>query len=226
MFKNINPQFPFYLLLFLLTIILRMTRAYRSRPKDGSDRSIGYWKNYLFFGFELVNVSAGVFILLSESAASYVGTFLIFYVILVVVSSFLDNDNVTDNIKSIGHIGISVAVLIVTCYAFLGFEDLKYNKSLASKLDQSTAKKWKVAIPYIDMSLNRNFSVKISPVQSYYSTEVTASSRPEAILNARSIFYSEHGPAPFLPKTEKSVISMVIVDAGIVTEEINTEKSK
>ena len=127
MLSDLNPQLPYYLMLFLLTVILRFIRAYRSRPQDDGDLEL--WKQYraryLYFGFELVNVSAGVFILLSEHATKYVGTVMMLYVILVILSFFFEDDGVGRRLKVAGHAGVSLIVLAVTFYAFLAVDGLK-----------------------------------------------------------------------------------------------------
>ena len=71
--STINPQLPYYIAVYVLTIVLRLIKVYRERPKpEGEDKN--YLFNYLYFGFDLVNVSAGVVILLSEYAPKYFAT--------------------------------------------------------------------------------------------------------------------------------------------------------
>ena len=47
MFDDLNPQLPYYLIFFLITIILRLIRAYRSRPKDDPESLKDYWVLYV-----------------------------------------------------------------------------------------------------------------------------------------------------------------------------------
>jgi hypothetical protein len=178
MFSDLSPQFPYYLLLFFLTVVLRFIRAYRSHPKDQNGSGAGkYWTHYFYFGFELVNVSAGVFILLSEQAASYVATFMILYVILVVISFFLEDEGVGQKLKLWGNILISIAVVSVTCYAFLSFDRLKVDaKSNGTKAEKTQSFKWLIALPYIDASLNRNFASKNEVIRNIYIVQTTSQS--------------------------------------------------
>ena len=158
MLSNINPQFPYYLLLFVLTIIIRLIRTYKARPKDLlNNENNNYWTNYLYFGFELVNVSAGVFILLSQRSASYVATFMLTYVILVIISNFLEDEQVGWKLRTFGHITVSIIIFSLTSYAFLNANAVKF------ATEQNAVEKearWRVSVPYMDTSLNRNYSVK------------------------------------------------------------------
>ena len=79
--SEINPQLSYYLMLFVLTVILRWIRAYRSRPVESAssmDERERYRASYLFFGFERVNVSAGVFIRLQLPVLGALGVVLHF----------------------------------------------------------------------------------------------------------------------------------------------------
>lgn len=211
MFNNLNPQFPYYLMLFILTFVLRFIRAYKSHPEEkNTQEAKDYWSHYLYFGFELVNVSAGVFILLSEKASSFVGSFMMFYVILVVISFFLEDEKTGRGLKLWGNIVVSLAVIGITWYAFINIDGLKATNKIPSA-------KWTVALPYIDTSLNRNFAPKNEPIKNIYIKKIEASSRLEAISLVKQDFYSK-GPNPFVPKTEKSPITMIVLDAEAVVE--------
>jgi hypothetical protein len=214
MFSNLNPQLPYYLLLFLLTIILRFIRAYRSHPKD-PESSKKYRTNYLYFGFDLVFVSAGVFILLSQSDTQNAATFMILYVILVVLGGFFEEESVGRTFRTAGHIFVSLIVVAVTCYAFWGFDGIKVPNKI------STTKKWRVALPYMDTSLNRNFGIKNVPIKSSHVVEVSSGSRFEAVQAAKEDFYSAKGPTPFNTKTEKNSITMIILEGDVVVELVN-----
>lgn len=217
--SNINPQFPYYILLYVLTIIIRLIRAYKARPKDSeSSNHKDYWSNYFYFGFELVNVSAGVFILLSQRSASFVATFMLMYVILVVISNFLEDEQVGTRIRTIGHILVSVIIFSLTSYAFLNANAIK---AAAEQSKSEKAATWRIALPYMDTSLNRNYSVKNDILKSVFVCDVQGITKSEAIQTAKRIFYSQNGPNPFLPKTEKSPISMIILEIEIVAERIS-----
>lgn len=233
---DINPQFPYYLLLYILTIMLRCIRAYRNRPdkKERTDEQVReYQASFFFFSFELVNVSAGVFILLTEHASKYVGAVMILYVILVIVGFFLEDDKVDRKVKVAGHSIVSVVIFCVTFYAFFGVEDLKasekdLSKEVISVVPQSVEQSpkvqettWRVALPYMDAGLNRNFGVKSTPIQSFFLTTVPGKTRREAIGAAKKEFYSERGPLPFVDKMEKNVLSMIIIEDSIVVEPID-----
>lgn len=222
-----NPQFPYYLLLFVLTIVLRLIRAYRNRPKD-LETGKTYWREYLYFGFELVNVSAGVFILLSERATDLVAAIMIMYVILIVVSFFLEEENIGENLKTIGNIFVAVVIVGVTFYAFLYFDGLKQLKS-SNKTNSSTNEvmgSWRVALPYVDMSLNRNFAAKSEPIRSLYVSNIRAKNRFDAIEKAKLEFFTEKGPTPFVVKTEKNRLNMIIIDSDTVVEQLKNENSE
>jgi hypothetical protein len=180
-----------------------------------------YRARYLYFGFELVNVSAGVFILLSEHATKYVGTVMMLYVILVILSFFFEDDGVGRTLKAAGHAGVSLIVLAVTFYAFLAVDGLKPPPTMATI---QPAQKWRVALPYIDTTLNRNFGVKATPIQSVYIVEVSTASRFEALKAARTTFFSEKGPDPFVAKVEKTPLTMVLLEGNVVVESLISQE--
>lgn len=217
---EINPQLPYYLLLFILTIILRCIRTYRGRLSfpDTPEGKKDYKWSYSFFGFELVNVSAGIFILLSEHATKYVGAIMILYVILVILSFFFEESGVGRKLKTIGHMSVSVVVVLVTFYAFFAVDGLKPSPTKAATENKIQPTVWRVALTYVDTSLNRNFGVKSTPLQSSYVTEVSGPNRYEAIRVAKAQFYSETGPLPFVDKAEKNPVSMIILENSIVVE--------
>lgn len=214
---SINPQFPYYILLYIMTALVRWTRVYRERPRTGNfAQNKKYWLRCLYFGFELVNVSAGVFILLSQKASVFIATFLVLYVMLVLLANWLESEDVTDLVKTICHAIVITIIVSVTCYTFLGFEGL--NESRAPGSDANTMRQWRVAIAFKDSSLTQHVGAKKDAIYVSYVTEVDASSRKEAIQKAQDKFYSADGPRPFNVNTEKTENTMEISERKIVTE--------
>lgn len=192
------------------------------RPASSDHNDIkNYHARFMFFGFELVNVSAGVFILLSEHAAKYVGTVMMLYVILVILSFFFEDDNVALGVKKWGHIGVSVVVLAVTLYAFLEVDGLKVKKALVASPAAPIEARWRVALPYIDQSLNRNFGVRDAPVRLVFVAPVSASSRVGAVQAAKEHFRAESGPRPFSNKAERNLSVLMIIESDAVAERLD-----
>lgn len=216
---DINPQLPYYVLLYVLTLILRFIRAYRTRPANfNPDERRKYRARFLFFGFELVNVSAGVFILLSEHAAKYVGTVMMLYVILVILSFFFEDDNVGLRVKVWGHVGVSIVVVAVTFYAFLAVDGLMVKREKPELVAKPAEGRWRVALPYLDQSLNRNFGVRDVPVRLVFVAPVSGASRDEAIKAAKDQFRSEAGPRPFSNKAERNSSVLIVIDTDAIAE--------
>ena len=179
-----------------------------------------YRTNYLYFGFDLVFVSAGVFILLSERNTNYAATFMILYVILVVLGGFFEEESVSRKFRTAGHIVVSIIVIVVTCYAFLGFDGTKDTNKTYTTLGAGAqaVEQWRVALPYIDTALNRNFGVKSMLIKSIFVVEVSSKSRLETVNAAKENFYSSKGPSPFNARTEKNSITMIILESEAVVE--------
>ncbi len=218
-----NPQLPYYGLLFVLSIILRTIRTYRLRPLESANEDIkkSYKWNYTHFGFELVNVSAGIFILVSESATQFVSSIMIFYVILVILSIFFEDNSVDGTIRTFGHIALSITVFIVTYYAFFKYDGLKVTTTSTAKAEVvERESQYRVALPYIDASLNRNMAVKTDPIVNLYLTTVTAKNENQAIRSAEVKFYSTDGPQPFVSKAEKNKLTMVVLNGDAVVEKV------
>ena len=77
---------------------------------------------------------------------------------------------------------------------------------------------WRVALPYTDTSLNRNFGVKDAPIRTIFVVEVSSKSRLEVIRAAKENFYSSKGPSPFNARTKKNSITMIILESEAVVE--------
>lgn len=222
MLSELNPQLPYYLMLYALTLILRFIRAYKLRPigEATKEERSRYIARYFFFGFELVNVSAGVFILLSEHATKFVGTVMMLYVILVILSFFFEDENIGLRLKTIGHIAVSVVVVAVTLYAFMYVDGLVPAEAKVAGTNAHDPKTWKVALPYIDQTLNRNFAVRESVIRSVYVAVVPAKDRNGALAEARKIFNSNEGPHPFVSKAERSPMNLVLLESDAVVEPV------
>ncbi len=199
-----SPQLLYYLLLYVLVILMRAIRTYRGQNKTDAAA-------YAFFGLEMVNVSAGVFIMLTETANDFIAPLVMLYVILIIIGFFVDDDGVNKKLKVILNFGVSIVVLIVTGVAFS-----KYSYEFGNGVTNKDIK-WHVAVPYIDASLNRTLSVKNDVLRSFYTVEVTAPSRKKALIAARDSFYGNGGPQPFVPKSDKSEMSMIWLSDNAVT---------
>jgi len=139
------------------------------------------------------------------------------YVILIILGLFFEEEGTHRKLRVIGHIAISIIIILVTFYAFFNVDALKPNK-----VSSQTTQNWRVALPYMDMTLIRNFGVKDDPVQSVYIFEVSATSRLEALNLAKKSFFSEKGPNPFVAKTKKTQHTMVVLEGNIVVEPLMT----
>lgn len=149
---------------------------------------------------------------------------MVFYVILVIASFFLDEEKIESLKKrGVGHIIISVAILVVTIFSFYSIDGLKTKEK--TKNFRPTIQQWKVALPYIDQTLNRNFNVKEEPIKSIYIVTVNAQDRNAAILEAKKKFLSENGPKPFLKNAEKTPYLMFTLEYDSIVENVENNTS-
>lgn len=217
MLQSVDPQFPYYVCLFVLTILLRCIRTYRSRPEEGAppDEISDYRARYAFFGFELVNVAAGVFILLSERMPSLNATVLVMYVMLVIVGFSLEDEKFGRRVKVVGHLGISLAVLAITAFAFLGLDSLR-------RQHPNTPREmaWRVAMPYMDQTLHRHFGVRDNPITSVWVVTVPADNRDDAVVQATQRFLSPQGPRLFHAGAERTTLNLLLLESQIVVESV------
>lgn len=215
MLDAIDPQFPYYVCLFVLTVLLRCIRTYRSRPAADAapEEHRDYLARYAFFGFELVNVAAGVFILLSERMPSLNATVLVVYVMLVIVGFSLEDEKFGRRVKVVGHLCISAAVVGITAFAFLGLDGLRPKPQAVSQ-----EAVWRVAMPYMDQTLHRHFGVRDNPITSVWVVTLPATDRDLAVQAARERFASADGPRLFLPGAERSPLNLLLLDGQIVAE--------
>lgn len=67
------------------------------------------------------------------------------------------------------------------------------------------------------MLLKKNIAIK-----SVYIVVVAALSREEALKIAKNMFFSSEGPVPFVERTEKNPMTMVVLEGDAVIESINS----
>ena len=214
------PQLFFYLVFFVITIMLRFMRVYAAKlniirqpqPATGSGKS-----EYFYFGFDLVNVAAGVFILLAQSSTAFLSVFFMVYMALAIVGLFLDIVPVPGTLKASGHLLVSAAIVAVTIYAFV-YDGIKHDGVKPLVAGQERVRAWRVAVPYLDMSLIGHFSPKRERIASVYQVKVSAANRGEAVVAARAEFESDKGPRPFKDTSERSPATMIVLDKDIVAE--------
>lgn len=217
-----TPQLFFYLVFYFITIMLRFMRVYAATlhlsGKESPAAAPGK-AGYFYFGFDLVNVAAGVFILLAQNSTAFLSVFFMVYMAFAILGLFLDIVNVPSIWKASGHVVVSTAIIGVTVYAF-AFDGVSKTGAPAMEAQAPVNTSWNIAIPYYDMSLISHFSPKKQRLASVYTAKVTGSTRAEAVTAARKQFESENGPRPFNDKLERSQATMIVLDQDIVAEQI------
>jgi hypothetical protein len=145
----------YYIGLYLLVFILKFISVARKPSPDTYDIESNNankpnWNYVLHISLDIVYTSAGFAIVLIENLKTWIPAIMVIYVILVILSTSVDNLNYLSLAKrTYIHIAISLFVIIST---FLGYW-LNFGKPIVPK---EVAKQYKVLIPYLDLSLMKH----------------------------------------------------------------------
>ena len=147
------------------------------------------------------------------------------YVVLVVISSFLDpvGAKFRENTRLALHLFIIAFVVTTTL--------VSYEKVLPkTKAEQSQAKstvtavrQFKVALPYIDRTLEKHVGVgRMRDTLLYFSTIVESTSRGEAVLKAKEIALSDKRGSirPFNPSQKRTAPMIQVMSDQAIVEQI------
>lgn len=225
-----QPGAIYYLILFALILILQFFKTF-PLVKDEPDKY--NWRNYFYISLEVVYTGAGIAILLFAQLKEWMAVIMMAYVVLVVISSFLDpvGAKFRENTRLALHLLIIVFVITVTL--------VSYAKVLPKTIcEQPQAKKstvlpvfkFKVALPYVDRTLEKHVGVgRMRDTLLYFSTTVEGTSRSEAVLKAKEIALSNErgsikpfnstqmGATPIIQVTSDLAIVEQITDANPAT---------
>ena len=109
-----SPSTYYYLGLYVLVLVIR----YFKLKKDHT--SGPPWPRVLFVSLEIVYTSAGFIILLLEHLRELIAPIVVFYIVLVIVSSNLDSMDERFSLrqKIILHLAILILIVGSTVYSF------------------------------------------------------------------------------------------------------------
>lgn len=205
-----QPGAIYYLILYALILLLQFFKTF-SLVKDEPDKY--NWRNYFYISLQVVYTAAGIAILLFAQLKDWMAVIMMAYVVLVVISSFLDTVGAKfrENTRLVLHLLIIIFVVTTTL--------VSYEKVLPKTIsDQAQAKptvipvrKYKVALPYVDRTLETHVGAgRMRDTLLYFATMVESTSRGEAVLKAKEIALSnERGSIkPFNP-SQKGITPMI-----------------
>ena len=214
-----QPGAIYYLILYALILILQFFKTF-PLVKDEPDKY--NWRNYFYISLQVVYTSAGIAILLFAHLKDWMAVIMMAYVVLVVISSFLDPVGVKfhQNTRLALHLVIIVFVVITTMVSYekvlpKSIPDLDREKATVAAVRQ-----YKVALPYLDRTLEKHVGAgRMRDTLLYFSANVEGASRGEAVLKAKEMALSnEHGSIrPFNPSKKGIVpIIQILTERAIV----------
>ncbi|WP_299227712.1 hypothetical protein [uncultured Psychroserpens sp.] len=141
-----NPITTYYLFLYLMVLVInffRVRKKYQIPDENTPNPENFNWKPVFHISLDIVYTSAGFIVLLIQNLEEWVPALLVFYLILVLISSNLDSisEKLGEDFKLTAHILI-VLIIIFTTYITFNTDFIISNKN-----------KYDVAIPYVDKTV-------------------------------------------------------------------------
>ncbi len=207
-----TPSTYYYLGLYVLVLVIRYFKL-KKDPTGGPP-----WPRVLFVSLEIVYTSAGFIILLLENLRELIAPIVVFYIILIFVSSNLDSmdDRFSPRQKIFFHLGILILIVGSTVYSFQTV--LKPKPVLTEAAQQTSLHSFRVGIPYSDESLSRHVGVKVFGTRKLaFVTVVTAPGIERARELAIQRFWSDGSVVPFKAASKTDRRSLLNVDTDNVT---------
>jgi hypothetical protein len=152
----------YYIGLYLLVLLLKFINTARKPSIDNEESKLNRngkpkWQYVLHVSLDVVYTSAGFAIALIENLRTWIPAIMIIYIILVILSTSVDNLTfLTLNTRTIIHGSILLVVISTTILGYtLNFGKPKIE---TSKGDSNL----KIVIPYIDLSLMKHTGLDFS----------------------------------------------------------------
>jgi hypothetical protein len=165
-----------YSLVFLLKFIYLARRANRNveAVMDGVKSKIDWWRIF-DVSLDLVYTSAGFAIALVENLPNWIPAIMILYIFLVILSASVDTLNgLNRNARTTIHAIIAVCVIAITIAGY----KTNFGKP---RVDSGPTSKFKVVIPYTDLSLIKYAGLDFgSAPENNYRVVIVASDEHEA----------------------------------------------
>jgi hypothetical protein len=151
----------YYLGLYFLVLLLKFINTARKPSNDIEENKINKngkpkWQYILHVSLDVVYTSAGFAIALIENLRTWIPAIMILYVILVILSTSVENLTFL-NLNTRTSIHGTILLVVITC-TILGYtNNFGKPKELIPK-----EKNYKVVIPYIDLSLMKHTGLDFS----------------------------------------------------------------
>jgi len=215
------------LILYGIIILLQFTKTFIQVKEEPGKYN---WRNYLYVSLQVVYTSAGVVILLLAELKEWMGVIMLAYVVLVLISSFLDNvgNRFQSNTLVALHSVIIGFIIFTTIFSYERILPKSKLKEDQPKATVAVVHRYKVALPYVDLTLSRHLGPgKMLNTQLYFSTNVEGVSREEAVLKAKEKALSNEPGSirPFNPSHKGNQIDVRLSNEQTVVEEVATVAS-
>lgn len=180
-----------YLVVFVISYF-RIRKAFQIQDPSIPDLPKFNWRPVFFVSLEIVYTSAGLIILLITDSKEWAPAIIIFYVILILISSNLNSieERFSETFKLISHSLITLLVIAISILV----------------LNSPTESKYRISIPFYDFSIVSESKIKI---QRNFYTEIKASSENEALKQAKEEFWSSNETSPFKIVNSQSKESII-----------------
>ena len=216
-----QPGTIYYLILYALIVILQFFKTFPLVKEEPDKYS---WRNYFYVSLQVVYTSAGVAILLFAQLRDWMAVIMMAYVVLVVISSFLDSVGAMfrENTRLAIH-GVIIAFVVIT--TIISYEKVlpKSTPKEDQKATVAVVHHYRVALPYLDRTLERHVGAgRMRDTLLYFSTSVEGASRREAVLKAKEMALGgDHGSIrPFNPSQKGDQSNVQVLSEQAIVEEV------
>jgi hypothetical protein len=214
-----NPTICYYLGLYLIVFVVRYFKLRKESFKANDsipDKPKFDFGPLTYVSLEIVYTSAGLIIALIENIKEWIAPIVIFYIIIVLVSTFLTNmeEKFSHKAKIGTHLTIVTVIVIATVFSFsrINGPTVESGQKHESETSDSVVT-FKVGIPYTDRSLSKNFgSDYFLDNEMVYFVEINAIDKERCIDSAVKFFWCDTTIKPFINKKNESKDKVLKID--------------
>jgi hypothetical protein len=204
MWKSLNPNTVYYLLIYAIIVISRYFKMYGQVKSGRAD-----WRYYWFISLEFVYSTAGVVILLITRAPTWVSAIVLGYVLLLLASAFIDamGDSFTEWRRFCWNLVIVTIVLVFS---------VAFNQTVLKPLPSGpppASRDYMVAIPYRDATMA---NLRLGDRETVYVATVSARSSEEAIKFGVDKFWQGVTPYNTNAKHPVNPKNVLFPDIGMI----------
>jgi hypothetical protein len=213
----------YYFLLYVIVIVVNYFKLKKEfKVQDDTTPTQKFnWRKVFFVSNEIIYTAAGVYIILLDEKKDWTPSILAVLMLLILVSTSIGSmsERFAEKAQFRLHLTIIFIIMIGTFFTLSNEKHFGSNaEAINDTLLQDSFQKYRIAIPYIDKSLIKQFGYdNFSDKRLFYYSEATAKNEKEAIDKGILKFWQDTLIQPVIMKGKTmSKESLLKIDNEII----------